>query len=396
MNPSTKKKSLISTFTQAFARPPTVFASAPGRLEVLGNHTDYNHGLTLSCAAALRCYAALAPLDQPVIRLASTTFDNPPQAFSLEGPMPYAAPGRWENYILGLVAALRLKGHDVPGFELLIDSQVPPSAGLSSSAAIEMASLTAITQLIGLDLPALELATIGQWAESQAVGAQTGLLDQLTSLCGKRDHLLQIDFKTSVLTHRALPPGWAFVAVDSGVKHDLTAEYNQRRQACEQAAAAMGVDSLRDASLQLLESHEDAMPEHAYRCARHVLNENRRVLQAADALAAGDIASLGQLMFESHRSSQTDFCNSCPQLDELVAFADADLLCLGARLSGGGFGGITIHLVPLADANAYRRDITERFARPGQAKRWSAVCQIDDGASLDATLGEPPPRGDIL
>ncbi|MFI4862472.1 MAG: galactokinase [Phycisphaerales bacterium JB063] len=374
---------LTTVFCDTFGRPPTVAASAPGRLEVLGNHTDYNAGLTLSCAVAFRCTALLCPLDEPAVKLASTAFDGPPEATALQSPIALAARGHWTNYLLGLVAALQERGRVVPGFAMLIDSAVPRSAGVSSSAALEMAALTGLASLMKLDLPPIELARIGQWAESRAVGAQTGLLDQLTSLCGQRDHLLSTDFQSYAYRPIAMPPGWVFVAVDSGIKHDLTADYNDRRASCELAAKTMGVQSLRDASRETLEAHRDGMDPSAYGCAAHIIGESERVLEATTALAHDDVEKLGRLMFDSHESSRVNFRNSCDELDALVAFARADTRCVGARLSGGGFGGISIHLVRATDAEAYRADIHRAVDGDGDAPRWSAVCSIDEGARTE-------------
>jgi len=377
--PSDRSRDTIrQRYEACFGRTPTATASAPGRLEVLGNHTDYNAGLTLSCAVALRCTAALALIDQPVVRLASTAFDQPPKDFPLDTAC--AGQGEWANYVLGLIAALRERGHDVPGFELLVDSAVPRSAGVSSSAALEMAVLTALCKQAGLVLPDIERARIGQEAESRAVGAQTGLLDQLTSLCGERDHLLQIDFQS--MTHHtiALPDGWCFVAIDSGVKHDLTGEYNDRRAACEAAARVMGVQTLRDADPARLEQHRGKLPSKAYGCAKHVIDEIERVQDAAQALANNDVHRLGELMFDSHASSRDLIQNSCPELDRIVDLAKHDPRCIGARLSGGGFGGITIHLLKQKDAENYLRDMQQRVVAVGGDRPWGAVCETDDGA----------------
>jgi len=372
-------------FAQCFDAAPALVGSAPGRLEVLGNHTDYNLGLTLSCAVGQRCYAAIAPLQRPEVELASTSIDRGPAVYKLDD---LSAPaGDWANYVLGLVAMLVERGCDVPGFAMLIDSDVPRSAGLSSSAALQMASLTAIVGMTGLELPPLELARIGQRVESEIVGARTGLLDPLSSLLGRRDHLLEIDYLTNQTRRHAMPPGWCFVAVDSGVQHDLTKEYNQRRASCEQAAAAMGVASLREADLASLDTHRASMDEDAGRCARHVIEEIQRVTTAGEALANGDVEALGSCMFASHLSSRDHFRNSCEALDTLVQFGENDPRCIGARLSGGGFGGMTIHLVQTSDAQAYLESLLDWCEGKTGARPWGAVCAIDDGARLNELSG---------
>lgn len=380
MAPSDSEIRCSTRFAEAFGGAPSVIASAPGRLEVLGNHTDYNLGLTLSCAVDLRCYASITPLDKPAVCLASTAFAHKPVVFELDR---LAAPkGHWAGYVIGLVTALAEHGYAVPGFEMLIDSDVPASAGLSSSAALEMSALTALARLMRLDLSPIELAKIGQRVESDLIGAQTGLLDQLTSLLGKSGHLLGIDFKTLETQHFKMPAGWCFVAVDSVVKHDLTREYNQRRASCERAAVAMGVASLRDADSGRLARHRPAMTDDAWRCARHVIAENDRVRQAHSGLQQGDVETLGRLMFRSHASSRDDFRNSCEQLDALVAHAEQDTRCIGARLSGGGFGGITIHLVREEEAQAYLDDLLRVFKAGTEPRRWARVCRIADGACV--------------
>lgn len=361
-----------------FGITPGVIASAPGRLEVLGNHTDYNAGLTLSCAVDFRCYVAIAKLDEPIAKLASTAFDRQPESFSIE--KPYAPEGHWARYVLGLVDALKRRGHVVPGFAILVDSQVPQSAGVSSSAALEMAALTGLVSLMEIELSAEEMARIGQESESRAVGAQTGLLDQLTSLLGQRDQLLQIDFQSLQTESIPAPSGYCFVAVDSGVKHDLTKEYNARRASCEAAALAMGVDSLRVLTVEMLNSNRTAMTQVDFNCALHVVGENQRVRQTVELLASNDMAGFGQLLLMSHESSRSNFNNSCPELDALVSYAQNDDRCLGARLSGGGFGGISIHLVSIQNAEAYRSDIVNAMEQPKTASPWSAACEIGDRA----------------
>lgn len=371
---------LKERFQNCHGLPADVITSSPGRLEVLGNHTDYNDGLTLSCAVGFRCYAAAAKLNDPVAKLASTAFETPAESFPLE--LPDTEKGHWARYVLGLVDALRRRGHDVPGFAMLIDSQVPQSAGVSSSAAVEMAALVAIVSLMDAYISTEDMAHMGQESESRAVGAQTGLLDQLTALLGQPDRLIKIDFQSLETQTIPAPSGWCFVAVDSGVKHDLTQEYNARRNACEAAAKAMGVASLRLATLPMLEAGRDKMSAQDYACATHILQENQRVEQAVAYLAENRMDAFGQLLFDSHRSSRLNFKNSCPELDELVAYAMQDDRCVGARLSGGGFGGISIHLVRAEDAEPYRTSLLQAVAPTQASERWSAVCEIGDGAKI--------------
>lgn len=368
-------------FAELYGRLAAVTASAPGRLEVLGNHTDYNLGLTLSCAIGQRCFASLSATETPEIRLASTAFGAKPERYCLTEPT--APKGHWANYVLGLVSELRSQGHEVPGFDLLIHSEVLGSSGLSSSSSMQIAVLSALTDSMGLSLDPIQLAKIAPQVESTVVGAQTGLLDPLSSLLGRADHLLSIDFQTLNIQQHTMPPGWCFVAVDSGIKHDLTQEYNDRRALCEQAAATMGGSSLRDVGCDQLRAYRSSVPDAAWRCARHIVNENERVLKAHAALQQGDTGELGQLMFASHASSRDDFLNSCAELDALVLYGKSDKRCAGARLSGGGFGGITIHLVRTQEADSYLSDLLGWYEANGRIKPWGAVCRISDGARLE-------------
>lgn len=367
-------------FERIFGLSANVIASAPGRLEVLGNHTDYNAGLTLSCAIELRCYTAVARLNQPVAKILSTAFDTAEESFRIDRLGLKPENGHWARYVLGLVDALKRRGNTVPGFAMLVDSNVPTSAGVSSSAALEMAALVGLVSLIDTDLTNHELARIGQESESRAVGAQTGLLDQLTSLLGQRDKLIKIDFQSMDTQMIPVPSGWCFVAIDSGVKHDLTKEYNAKRTSCEAAAKAMGLESLRLATDTLLESHRGMMPEEDYRCAKHIVEENQRVQDAVTLIVSENMIDFGQLLFDSHRSSQSNFNNSCPELDQLIAYAISDDRCVGARLSGGGFGGISIHLVKKEDAEDYRISLLKTINQSSPVPRWSAICEIGSGA----------------
>lgn len=368
-------------FQSLYGKPPAWIASAPGRLEVLGNHTDYNQGLTLSCAVGQRCVAVLSPSSTGQTRVASTAYDAPPRLIDLAGTQ--TTPGDWSNYVRGLLVALQRQGIHLPAFELLVDSRVPTSAGMSSSSALGVSVLLGVLGLTGVELPPLEVARLAQEAESVTVGARTGLLDPMSSLMGKRDQLLLIDFRSNTVEHIPLPDGFSLVAIDSGVKHDLTGQYNDRRKACEQAASEMRAESLRGVALEDLEAASDHLPQATVACARHVIEEITRVQQAKQALAAGDLHAFGQLMFASHASSRDLFKNSCQALDRLVGFAEKDPRCLGARLSGGGFGGITIHLLPSEAASAYRASVTAAIKNQTGAEPWSAICVIGDGARLE-------------
>jgi galactokinase len=351
---------LAQEFAAEYGRPPAVLARAPGRLEILGNHTDYNQGFTLSCAVDRATFFAAAPATGSRCRLLDTrdglrlTFD----VTQIGTPVP----GLWANYVLGVVVELQRRGHQVRAFDAALRSELPLASGMSSSAALEISAALALGRLNGIELPPAEWARVGQASENLYVGAKTGLLDQLSSLLGRQNSLVHIDFRSLAATVSPVPAGVSIVVANSGVKHNLTQDYNERRRRCEEAAAALGAPFLRDVTLAQLRAAKAKLDVMAYRRALHVVGENDRVGRALAALAAGDLPAFGALWVESHTSSRENFENSCPELDALVASGSALPGFYGARLSGGGFGGISIHLVRAADAAAYRERLGAAFA----------------------------------
>jgi galactokinase len=275
----------------------------------------------------------------------------------------------------------------VPAFQAVLHSTVPLSAGMSSSAAFEMAVALALGRLANLELPWLEWARIGQACENQYVGARTGLLDQFSSLRGKAGHLVYSDFRSLAVEAIPLPAGTALVVANSMVKHQLTNEYNERRAACEQAVAALQaecptVHALRDVNRAQLEAARARLDQVVFRRALHVVGENERVVAGIAALRTGDVPAFGRLMLESHDSSRLHFENSAPELDILVESGRALPGFCGARLSGGGFGGITVHLVHEAEAADYARRLATAYASRTGRQADTMICHAADGASL--------------
>ncbi|RMH03310.1 MAG: galactokinase [Planctomycetota bacterium] len=375
-------------FQTAFGDLPAILASAPGRIEVLGNHTDYNHGLVLSCAAGARTAAAVSTAADGRVVGVSANLAGGRRTFAVAEAEEPGAPGDWANYLRGLVAALRRRGVEVPGLRIAVATRLPLAAGLSSSAALTTSVLVALDRLLTLGLDRQEMARIGQEAEGRGVGVRCGLLDPLTCLFGTEGHLLLTDFEDLSRATLPMPDGLVFVLADSGVRHDLRVEYNERRLSCEAAARAIAekrpeVRSLRQVGLADLAALNGAVPERVRRRARHVIAENERVRRAVDCLRAADSSGLGQLLLDSHRSSRADFENSCPELDRLVDFGAADPRCFGARLSGAGFGGVTIHLVEAGLASAYAADLGDRIEAAAGRRPWTAVCRPGAGARLE-------------
>jgi galactokinase len=284
---------------------------------------------------------------------------------------------------------LRKRGFKPFAFNAALESHVPLSAGMSSSAALEVACGLAFTAFAGFDISKAELARAGQGVENNFLGLKTGLLDQFSSLFGKKDSIIMSDFRTvEVLGTHELPPGYCFTVINSMKKHTLVdSDYNIRREDCESAAAKLaaiypGAKTLRDITPEQLAAAKDRLEEREFRRAAHVVEECFRVKEAARLLAAGDVTGFGQLLFDSHASSIHNFENSTAELDILVDIARHDGACLGARLSGGGFGGITIHLVKEADAPQYARRVKAEYLKRTGIEAEVFICSLGDGARI--------------
>ena len=377
---------LINDFTKFYGAAPTVAARAPGRLEILGNHTDYNQGFVLSCAVEQDTRFALRPVEGKHCRVKDFR-DGSVREFDLDD-IDKAIPRDWANYVKGVIVELRKRGIEVGAFDAGMESSVPLSAGMSSSAAFETAAGFAMREAFGIELSNADWARVGQGVENHYMGLKSGLLDQFSSIFGKKDSMILSDFRSvEVLRTVALPAGYSIVVVNSMAKHNLVdSEYNVRRQDCESAAHKLAgmypdVRTLRDVSLEQLEVARPVLTEREYRRALHVVGECTRVMEAVRLLEANDVAGFGRLWFESHESSRVNFENSTEELDYLVELAKSVPGGLGARLSGGGFGGITIHLVKSEGAEEYAKRVLAGYkARTGVDAEY-IICAIGDGAS---------------
>jgi galactokinase len=342
----------VSDFHALFGRAPSVTASAPGRVNLIGEHTDYNGGFVLPVPLPQRTVVELAPRADRAVRAWSAAAPE-----RLEYIAGAEAPGRgWLDYVQGVTAALAGARHPLSGFDFRITSDVPIGAGLSSSAALEVAVLRALRDAFGLPLDDLALALVAQRAENEFVGARTGVMDQMAASLGEPGKALFVDTLTLAHESLPLPPGVELVVVDSGVSHaHASGQYNVRRGECEAACRLLGVPNLR-AVADL--SHRQ-LREPLARRVRHVVTENARVLAAVEALRAGDAHTLGALLAASHASMRDDYEVSTPEVDALVEIAQADADVLGARLTGGGFGGAVVILARAATGSA----VAARVAR---------------------------------
>lgn len=351
---------------------------APGRVELLGNHTDYNQGVVLGAAIDRGLTVSGVAREDDLVVL--TSKGRVEVSLADIHPQPKQ---RWANYPLGVVQQMQRAGYMLGGFEANIAGDVPSGAGLSSSAALEVATAGFLMKLHDLRIEPLEVARLCRRAENEFVGVKSGLLDQATSVFGRADHLVYLDCQTEEVRTIPFPVGFALVIADTGVKHSLLqSQYNMRREECEAAAKALGVASLREITPDKLERARTSLDPLLYRRASHIVGENDRVWRAVEALQAGDTAAIGELMNASHESSRVNFENSTAALDLLTASARLLPGVLGSRLTGGGFGGGTVTLVEGEQA----REVVEALGaayrdRTGRA-RAAFVCRIADGAAI--------------
>ena len=374
-------------FIRRFGCSPVAVAQAPGRLEVLGNHTDYNEGFVLSCAVGQNTRFALTP--QATSRCQIVDFRSGEEmSFDLTA-MDAPPPGNGSAYIIGMMNEMRKRGAEFTGFVAGIESDVPLSAGMSSSAALETAAGLALGKAFGFELDKAEWARAGQGVENNFLGLKTGLLDQFSSLFGKADNIIMSDFRSvEVIDTLPLQKGYVFVVVNSMIKHHLVdSDYNVRRENCESAAAKLAaiypnIRTLRDITPEMLENAAAHLSALELARARHVVNECDRVQQAPAILRAGKMEEFGKLLYASHESSRVNFENSTPELDCLVELSTSIPGCIGARLSGGGFGGITIHLVESAEAERYSQRISAAYRSRTKITPQCFICTIGSGATL--------------
>lgn len=354
---------------------------APGRVELLGNHTDYNGGVVLSAAIQMGITATGRRRDDEKIVLTTEGINGVVAASRKAGLRPRSS---WEDYPLGVAEMLAQAGAQPGGFEAHFSATLPLGAGLSSSAAIEVATAVLLTRLYPFAISPLDLAKVCRRAENEFVGVSCGLLDQVSSIFGKKDHVIHLDCRAETVDLIPFPADLGLLIVHSGVKHALTGgEYNERRDQCFEAASKMGVAALRDVTSAELAAAK--LPALAKKRATHIVGENERVFQALTFLREGKGDEFGQLMTASHRSSVENFQNSTPELDALVEIAIRKKGCHGARLTGGGFGGAIVALVDLVEIDRLSETIiSEYLAATGHTGK-AFRCLVSDGALAAST-----------
>jgi galactokinase len=357
---------------------------APGRVNLIGEHTDYNDGFVLPCAIDVQTLVAAQSRDDAWVRVVAVDYGEMLDEFRLDRPIAPRADAPWANYVRGMVQQLLAHGLPLHGAELAIAGNVPQGAGLSSSASLEVAIGQTFKTLQGFDdLSATRIAQLAQRAENDFVGIRCGIMDQLISACGVVSHALLIDCRSLSTTPVPLPDDVTVLIVHSRVKRGLVdSEYNTRRQQCEAAAAHYGVKALRDIDTAQLQAQRGDLDEQVYRRARHIVTENQRTLDAAQALAAGDMRRMGELMAASHDSMRDDFEITVPPIDQLVQILQSVIgTAGGARMTGGGFGGCVVALLPEALIEPAKAAVAAQYRAPSGEEASVYVCHASAGAS---------------
>lgn len=377
-----RSNELRLTFRGFYGQEAQIFR-APGRVNLIGEHTDYNDGFVLPAAIDLFTWVAIAPRNDRRMRMHSENLGHSAE-FDLDSP-PQPASREWNNYVSGVATILEKSGYRLRGANLLVQGEVPLGAGVSSSAALEVAAGFALVANSNEQIERRKLALACQKAENDYVGTQCGIMDQLASACCVEDHALLLDCRSLESKNIPLPVGIELLVCNSMVKRELAASaYNTRRAECGEGVRILAIHdakirALRDVSLDHLQNYEDEMPRVVYKRCRHVISENDRVIRAARALEEGQIDPLGALMAESHRSLRDDYEVSSSELDLLVDLANQVHGTRGARMTGAGFGGCTINLVDSGAVSEFRHHISTEYERRTGMKPDIYTCKAAEG-----------------
>lgn len=379
-------KALINKTTQAFTaifgyKPDTV-VEAPGRVNLIGEHTDYNDGFVLPCAIDYQTVISCHKRSDNLIRVIAVDYNNEQDQFLLDSEIEKHPNYQWANYVRGVIKHIIKYTKNSSGVDFAISGNVPQGAGLSSSASLEVAIGKMFQVLFDLPLDGKQIALIGQEAENQFVGCNCGIMDQLISSLGQAQHALLIDCRSLEVSPVSIPDDLAVVIINSNIKRGLVdSEYNTRRKQCEAAAKALGVKALRDASLVDLLQIQASLDPIVYKRAHHVITENERTLKAAHALANEDYPLLSKLMAESHNSMRDDFQITVPAIDYLVNIVQGVIGNQGGvRMTGGGFGGCVVALVPKDKIGDVKDAVSQNYHKKFAIKEDFYICQPSEGA----------------
>ena len=375
-------------FGRLFGEFPSAFFSAPGRVNLIGEHTDYNQGFVMPSAITLRTRVAVSPRKDSHLVIQSEQYPEPIELDLRH--FPQLGSGLWSDYVVGVAATLRQHGCCVPAANVLVQSDIPIGAGLSSSAAIAVASALALMNLAECNFSLTRIAHLCQHAENTFVGARVGIMDPFVSCLGIADHALLLDCRSLQFEHIPIPESVRMVVCNTMVKHQLASgEYNRRRKECEESVQLLsrwhpGIRALRDISPEQLAGHAEDIPETLYRRCQHVVLENERTQRSARSLLAGDLEDVGQQMRASHRSLRDLYEVSCAELDAMVELAEGLPGHYGGRMTGGGFGGCTVNLVETARADAFASEIACRYQKATGIEPEVYIFSAANGASREA------------
>lgn len=376
------RQELVETgFSKFFNKTADAFFHAPGRVNIIGEHTDYNGGFVLPAAINFGTDIAASLRDDRQVNVQALDINAESVSFSLDD-IQFDEKYTWSNYIRGVLIALLQDYPEIKGVDFVVSGNVPQGSGLSSSASFEIAVLKCFASLNNLPLDGIQAALKGQQAENEFVGCSCGIMDQLISAMGKKDQAMLLDCRSLEIQYTSIPKGLNLFIVNSNVKRGLVdSEYNLRREQCEEAAKVMNVELLRDADMRLLEQHKTDMSQTAFVRARHVITENERTLNTLTSLNDGDIETVSRLMRESHMSMKDDFQITTSQIDYLVDLIHADLGAKGGvRMTGGGFGGCVVALVPDDLVDTIKASIEANYEKETGIKESIFICTAEQGA----------------
>lgn len=380
------EENAIAAFRQQFATSPLLVASAPGRVNLIGEHTDYNDGYVLPAAIDRVTAVAVGMRDDKKFDIYSSTLRSRYQTSLADLVPTRAAP--WTNYCTGVAFLLQKRGCKVSGVNLAISSTVPRGSGLSSSAALEAATAYALTALFGCSIPDIDIIKLCQQAEHESAGVQCGIMDQFISCLGREHHAMFLDCRTLAYRHVPIPPSAHLLVCDTGVRRALaSSEYNKRRAECNTGVELFaqhypGVTALRDIDIDTFHRHEHSLDPVVRRRCKHVVTENARVEQAVEALLQTDLSTFGKLMYDSHLSLQHDYEVSCEELDAIVDICAEEDGVWGARMTGAGFGGSAICLVDEQHVERVRLRLLDEYPPHTGKTPTVLLCAAGDGAQV--------------
>ncbi|WP_305404221.1 galactokinase [Photobacterium leiognathi] len=369
-------------FTAVLGYQPSHLIQAPGRVNLIGEHTDYNDGFVLPCAINYQTVVAATPRTDNIIRVVSVDYDNATDEFDLTQPIEFQQDKMWANYIRGVVKCLLERGFTFTGADIAVTGNVPQGAGLSSSAALEVVIGQTFKVLYNLEISQADIALNGQQAENQFVGCNCGIMDQMISAEGRENHAMLLDCRSLETQAVSMPEDMAVVIINSNKKRGLVdSEYNTRRQQCEEAARIFGVKALRDVTIEQFNAKAHELDELVAKRARHVITENDRTVEAATALRNHNMKRMAELMAQSHASMRDDFEITVFEVDTLVEIVK-DVIGEqgGVRMTGGGFGGCIVALVPPTLVDDVKAAVEAKYQAATGLKESIYVCQAKDGA----------------